>query len=85
MRPKTNKQKQKSQVPQEKPRRPSELGLGEEDLARMRKGQTRYWEQVQKAQDLNLCSGGEASGVTRGSMKGQRVHTFISTKILYNI
>ena len=43
-----------------------ELGFGEEDFSGMRKGQPRYWGQVQKAQGLNLCSGGAASGVTRG-------------------
>ena len=44
-----------------------ELGCGEEDFARMRKGQPRFGEQVQKAQGLNLCRGAAASGVTRGS------------------
>lgn len=43
-----------------------ELGCGEEDFARMRKGMSRFGEQVQKAQGLTLCLGAAASGVTRG-------------------
>lgn len=62
-----------------------ELGWGKEDFTRMRKGQLRYWEQVQKAQGLIYC------GVERwplvplqGSVKGHRVHMLIFSNYLCN-
>lgn len=42
-----------------------ELGCGEEDFARMRKGMSRFGEQVQKAQALTLCPGAAASVMTQ--------------------
>lgn len=41
-----------------------ELGCGEEDFARMRKGMSMFGKQVQKG--LTLCLGAAASGMTRG-------------------